>query len=210
MFVKSYTIKAMGYEWNMRVESLPDFEHSLDYKRANYIGLLGLFISFALSGILYLLVVRTRAVDTINKVSNQLSASEQRWQFALEGAGDGVWDWDIKTNKVIFSKRWKSMLGFDEHEIGDDVDEWKKRVHPEDYVNVMQAVEATLSGLNNVYSNEHRVLCKDGSWKWILDRGMVVSRDADGKPERMVGTHADISSLKNLKKSFGNMPILIC
>lgn len=196
MFVKSYTIKAMGYEWNMRVESLPDFEHSLDYKRANYIGLLGLFISFALSGILYLLVVRTRAVDTINKVSNQLSASEQRWQFALEGAGDGVWDWDIKTNKVIFSKRWKSMLGFDEHEIGDDVDEWKKRVHPEDYVNVMQAVEATLSGLNNVYSNEHRVLCKDGSWKWILDRGMVVSRDADGKPERMVGTHADISSLK--------------
>lgn len=196
MFVKSYAIKAMGYEWNMRAASLPDFEQSLDYKRANYIGLLGLFISFALSGILYLLVVRTRAVDTIHKVSNQLSASEQRWQFALEGAGDGVWDWDVKSNKVIFSKRWKAMLGFEESEISDDVDEWKKRVHPEDYVNVMQAVEATLSGLNKVYSNEHRVQCKDGSWKWILDRGMVVSRDKDGKPERMVGTHADISSLK--------------
>jgi diguanylate cyclase (GGDEF)-like protein/PAS domain S-box-containing protein len=196
VFAKSYTIKAMGYEWRMHVESLPTFEKSLDYKRANYIGLLGLLISFALAGILYLLVARTRASNTIQKVSTQLSASEQRWQFAVEGAGDGVWDWDVKTNKVIFSKRWKEMLGFTESEIGDDVDEWKKRVHPEDYVNVMQAVQATLSGVNRVYSNEHRVQCKDGSWKWILDRGMVVSRDAEGNPERMVGTHADISSLK--------------
>lgn len=84
MFVKRYIIKAIGYEWNMRAASLPDFEESLDYKRANYIGLLGLFISFALSGILYLLVVRTRAVDTIYKVSNQLSASEQRWQLEMD------------------------------------------------------------------------------------------------------------------------------
>lgn len=196
MFEKSYAIKAMGYEWSMGAASLPNFEQSLDYKRANYIGLLGLFISLALSGILYLLVARIRATDTIHKVSDQLSASEQRWQFALEGAGDGVWDWDVKSNKVIFSKRWKAMLGYEEHEISDDVDEWKKRVHPEDYVNVMQAVEATLNGLSNVYSNEHRLQCKDGSWKWILDRGMVVSRDAEGNPERMVGTHADISSLK--------------
>jgi diguanylate cyclase (GGDEF)-like protein/PAS domain S-box-containing protein len=196
VFAKSYAIKAMGYEWRMHAESLPLFEKSLDYKRANYIGLLGLLISFAISGILYLLVARTRATDTIHKVSNQLSASEQRWQFALEGAGDGVWDWDLKSNKVIFSKRWKAMLGFEEAEVSDDVDEWKKRVHPEDYVNAMQAVQATLAGLNHVYSNEHRVQCKDGSWKWVLDRGMVVSRDAQGNPERMVGTHADISSLK--------------
>jgi diguanylate cyclase (GGDEF)-like protein/PAS domain S-box-containing protein len=195
-FARNYSIKAMGYEWQMRAESLPTFEKSLDYKRANYIGLLGLLISFALSGILYLLVARTRATDTIHKVSSQLSASEQRWQFALEGAGDGVWDWDVKTNKMIFSKRWKAMLGFTESEIGDDVDEWKKRIYPEDYVSVMQAVQATLAGLNPSYSNEHRMQCKDGSWKWILDRGMVVSHDAEGKPERMVGTHADISSLK--------------
>lgn len=201
MFEKTYTIKAMGYEWNMRAASLPNFEQSLDYKRANYIGLLGLFVSLALSGILYLLVARTRATDTIHKVSDQLSASEQRWQFALEGAGDGVWDWDITTNKVVFSKRWKAMLGFEEHEVSDDVNEWKTRVHPEDYVNVMQAVEATLKGENNVYSNEHRVLCKDGSWKWILDRGMVVSRDAEGNPMRMVGTHADISSLKKSEEA---------
>mgnify|MGYP000846243746 CR=1 FL=1 len=195
-FARNYSIKAMGYEWQMRAESLPTFEKSLDYKRANYIGLLGLLISFAISGILYLLVARTRATDTIHKVSNQLSVSEQRWQFALEGAGDGVWDWDVKANKVIFSKRWKAMLGFTESEVGDDVDEWKKRVHPEDYVNVMQAVQATLAGLNSSYSNEYRMQCKDGSWKWILDRGMVVTRDPEGMPERMVGTHADISSLK--------------
>jgi diguanylate cyclase (GGDEF)-like protein/PAS domain S-box-containing protein len=201
MFANRYEVEYLGYVWELRAESLPKFEQYVDYKRANYIGMLGLLISFSLSGVLYLLVARTRATDTIHKVSNQLSASEQRWQFALEGAGDGVWDWDIKTNKVVFSKRWKAMLGYEDFEVGEEVDEWKKRVHPEDYVNVMQAVEATLNGFNTVYSNEHRVQCKDGSWKWILDRGMVVSRDAEGMPERMVGTHADISSLKKSEEA---------
>lgn len=204
MFDQTYPIKAMGYEWKMRVVTLPNFEQSLDYKRANYIGLLGVFVSLALSGVLYLLVARNRAADTIHRVSDQLSVSEQRWQFALEGAGDGVWDWDITTNKVIFSKRWKAMLGYEEHEVGDDVNEWKSRVHPEDYVSVITEVEATLKGLSKVYSNEHRVLCKDGSWKWILDRGMVVIRCG-------WWVHMQTSqALKNRKKPFGNMQILIC
>lgn len=201
MFAKQYIIKAMGYEWELQAKSLPKFEQNLDYKRANQIGLLGIFISLSLAGILFLLAARIRAAEAIAKVNSQLSVSEQRWQFALEGAGDGVWDWDVKTNKVIFSKRWKAMLGYEEYEIKDDIEEWKKRIHPEDYVSVMQAVEATLKGVNNVYSNEHRVQCKDGSWKWILDRGMVVSRDANGQPERMVGTHADISSLKKSEEA---------
>jgi diguanylate cyclase (GGDEF)-like protein/PAS domain S-box-containing protein len=201
MFSKQYTIKAMGYEWELQAKSLPKFEQNLDYKRANQIGLLGIFISFSLTGILFLLAARIRAAEAMNKVNNQLNASEQRWQFALEGAGDGVWDWDIKSNQVVFSKRWKAMLGFEESEIKDDIEEWKKRVHPEDYVSVMQALDATLTGANDVYSNEHREQCKDGSWKWILDRGMVVSRDANGFPERMVGTHADISSLKKSEEA---------
>jgi len=122
--------------------------------------------------------------------------SEQRWQFALEGAGDGVWDWDVPTNTVFFSKRWKQMLGYADHEIGRGLEEWSGRVHPEDLPGALADAQAHLEGRTAAYSNEHRVRCKDGSYKWIHDRGLVVSRDAGGKARRMVGTHADITARK--------------
>ncbi len=129
-----------------------------------------------------------------------LRVSEERWSFALEGSGDGVWDWDIPHGKVMLSKRWKEMLGYQEHEIGDDLTEWSTRVHPEDMPAVMTDVEANLNGATESFSNEHRVLCRDGSYLWILDRGKVVQRDAEGKPVRMIGTHTDISQRKQLEK----------
>ncbi len=122
--------------------------------------------------------------------------SEQRWKFAIEGSGDGVWDWDIAASTVTFSTRWKAMLGFTEDEIGTSLDEWTKRAHPADMPRVMADVDAHFEGRTETYFNEHRVLCKDGSWKWILDRGLVVARDAAGKPVRMIGTHKDISARK--------------
>lgn len=122
--------------------------------------------------------------------------SEQRWQFALEGAGDGVWDWDVPANTVFFSKRWKQMLGYADHEVGHGLEEWSGRVHPEDLPGALAAVQAHLEGRTAAYSSEHRVRCQDGSYKWIHDRGLVVSRDAGGKARRMVGTHADITARK--------------
>jgi diguanylate cyclase (GGDEF)-like protein/PAS domain S-box-containing protein len=122
-----------------------------------------------------------------------LVESEFRWKFAIEGAGDGLWDWDVPRSTVFFSTRWKSMLGFTEDEIGNSLDEWSKRVHPDDLQRAMADVQAHLDGLTPIYRNEHRVRCKDGSWKWILDRGLVVSRDAAGKPLRAIGTHRDIT-----------------
>jgi diguanylate cyclase (GGDEF)-like protein/PAS domain S-box-containing protein len=127
----------------------------------------------------------------------RLRRSEERWKFALEGAGDGVWDWNVKTSEVIFSRRWKEMLGFAEEEIGTSLDEWSTRVHPDDMPRVMADIQTYIEGKTTVYVNEHRVLCKDGSWKWILDRGMLISRDKDGSPLRMIGTHADITERKN-------------
>jgi len=122
-----------------------------------------------------------------------LRASEERWKFALEGAGDGVWDRNIQTGEVLYSRRYKEMLGFSEDEFPNQREEWEKRIHPEDKPHVMADLQAYLKGKNPAYSSEFRMLCKDGTWKWILSRGVVVSRDARGKPLRMIGTHADVS-----------------
>jgi two-component system sensor histidine kinase/response regulator len=122
-----------------------------------------------------------------------LKESEYRWKFAIEGSGDGIWDWNIADHTVFYSSRWKEMLGFADDEIGDALDEWERRVHPEDMAKTLARVQACLDGKTAVYASEHRVLCKDGSYKWILDRGMVVSRGEDGKPLRMIGTHTDIT-----------------
>ena len=130
----------------------------------------------------------------------KLKESETRWQFALEGAGDGIWDWNAKTNEVFFSKQWKVMLGYDESEIGNSLDEWEKRVHPDDKEKCLQDLEKHFSEKSEFYQNEHRMLCKDGSYKWILDRGKVIDWDNEGKPLRVIGTHSDISNRKNIEK----------
>ncbi|MFZ4625795.1 MAG: PAS domain-containing protein, partial [Rhodoferax sp.] len=130
-------------------------------------------------------------VNEKNLAQHALIESEFRWKFAIEGAGDGLWDWNVLTGTVYFSPRWKELLGFTQDEIGCGLDEWSKRVHPDDLAHVMADVQAHLDGLTPVYVNEHRMRCKDGRWKWILDRGLVVSRDATGKPLRAIGTHTD-------------------
>ena len=123
----------------------------------------------------------------------ELRASEARWQFALDGAGDGVWDWNNVTNEVYYSPRWKSMLGFAPEDLGNTLEVWKDLVHPQDIESVMAEVLRHLSGATPAYACEHRLRCKDGSYKWVLDRGKVVERAIDGSPLRAIGTHTDIT-----------------
>ena len=125
-----------------------------------------------------------------------LKASEARWQFALEGAGDGVWDWDALSNQVFFSRQWKAMLGYAEQEIGGTLADWEKRVHPDDLPNCLEALARHFAGETPMYQNEHRVLCKDGTHKWILDRGKVIEWTDAGKPRRVIGIHSDITARK--------------
>ena len=127
-----------------------------------------------------------------------LQDNERRWRFAIEGSGDGLWDWNIPAGTVFFSKRWKEMIGYTTDEISDSLNEWEKRIHPDDKPTVMATVQSHLDGKTLNYSSEHRVQCKSGNWKWILDRGMVVERAADGKPLRMIGTQTDINEVKTL------------
>ncbi|MDP2001176.1 MAG: diguanylate cyclase, partial [Rhodoferax sp.] len=125
-----------------------------------------------------------------------LRESESRWKLALESSGDGVWDWHIQTGKEFFSKQLLKMYGFEEHEILERADELDQRTHPDDRARLEKDRRAHFDGLTPTYINEHRILCKDGSWKWVLTRGAVISRDAQGQPLRMIGTHTDITERK--------------
>ncbi len=140
-----------------------------------------------------------RDITELKQTELALRESENRWQLAIEGTGEGIWDWNPQTNKVHFSKQWKAMLGYEEDEISDHVEEWSKRVHPDDLHFCYQDIEKYLRGETAFYKNEHRLLCKDGSYQWILARGQVTKRDEKGQPIRFIGTHCDIGARKKIE-----------
>jgi PAS domain S-box-containing protein len=130
------------------------------------------------------------------KVEKSLHNIEDRWQFAIEGSNDGIWDWNVLTDEVYFSNRWKEMIGYGPDELEGKLSEWKERVHAEDLPEVMETLQRHFNGETSQYVTEHRIRCRDGSWKWITDRGKVLEWTPEGKPARMVGTHIDITGRK--------------
>ena len=155
-------------------------------------------------------VTREKQLEEERKRAQEaLIHSEQLWKFALEGARDGVWDWNAETNEVFFSRQWKAMLGYEEHEIGNTLDEWDKRVHPDDREICYEELEKHFSAQVPFYENQHRMLCKDGTYKWILDRGKVTEWSKEGKPLRVIGTHTDISEQKSLEAQLSEKTLLL-
>jgi len=130
-----------------------------------------------------------------------LRESELKWKYALTGSQDGVWDWNVVTNDVFFSSMWKKMLGYTDDEITADLSEWDKRVHPDDKEQTYIDVNKHLAGETKYYRNEHRMLCKDGTYKWILDRGKVVELTKEGQPLRFIGTQSDITERKQTEEA---------
>ena len=137
-----------------------------------------------------------------------LRENEERWQLALRGANDGIWDWNVKTNEVFFSKGWKEMLGYAEDEVGNTLEEWSKRVHPDDLGWVSEVIQEHFAGKTPFYVSEHRVLCKDGSYKWILDRGQALWDEA-GNVVRMTGSHTDITLRKQAEEKLARSENLL-
>jgi diguanylate cyclase (GGDEF)-like protein/PAS domain S-box-containing protein len=127
--------------------------------------------------------------------------SEERWKLALEATGDGVWDWSVRTGELTVSKKLADLYGYSEQEYGNQLGAWTSRIHPDDMWRVKADLQRYLAGDIFRFSNEHRGQCKDGSWRWVLSRGAIVSVGRDGKPLRMTGTHIDIEQRKQAEQA---------
>ncbi|WP_290872244.1 PAS domain-containing protein, partial [Aquabacterium sp.] len=143
----------------------------------------------------------TRDMTERQIAAEKLRISEERWKFALDGAGDGVWDYEVDTRTLFLSPQWKALLGHSDEELANDTDAMLSLVHPDDTERVRREFFRYLSEASGLYQSEFRMLHKEGHAVWILSRGKVVSRAHDGRPLRLVGTHSDITLLKQAEQS---------
>lgn len=131
--------------------------------------------------------------DQLKEKELALKESEERWYFALEGSGDGVWDWNLETNSCYRSKQYKAMRGFSEEEISDSYEDWLDYVHPEDREFAHRELQKHINGQTPIYIAEYRIRRKDGSYMWTHERGKATRRSPNGRALRMVGTHRDVT-----------------
>jgi len=136
-----------------------------------------------------------RAEDALRQSYEETRLSQEPFELAVRGAGVGIWDWDIRTGKVYYSPRWKTLFGYDESEIGEGFADWATRLHPEEREAVIKLQEDFLAGTSPNVSAEYRLRHRDGSYRWIEAHAVVV-RDEQGRACRLVGSHADITVRK--------------
>lgn len=136
----------------------------------------------------------------LDLVETSIGVSRETLSLAIAESGTGIWDRDVPGNRIRYSTGWKAILGYAEDEINDDIRESYRRVHPDDLAYVQATMQAHFEGHTDAYEVEHRVRCKDGSYKWVHSRGRVVSRDPQGRPLRMIGTTTDITALHTISE----------
>ncbi len=134
------------------------------------------------------------------KAEKSLLESHSKWQFALEGTGDGIWDWDIENGKVNYSANLKKMLGYEDNDLESTMQQKEKLIHSEDLSHYRKKLQSHLKDKTAFFSDECRMLCRDGSYKWVLDRGKVIRRSAGKSPLRMIGVQTDLSYLKETEQ----------
>ncbi|WP_415775605.1 EAL domain-containing protein [Shewanella oncorhynchi] len=155
-------------------------------------------IPWSSSEVLSLQASLQQAHERLSRAVKQLNDSELRWLFAVEGSRNGIWDWDISTGEVFLSDRWKEMIGYEPDELAGVFQTWETRLHPDDKQIVLDALQEYVSGKSKEFESVHRLRHRDGHYVWVLDRGMLVDWDPQGRPTRMIGIHMDVSeSAKN-------------
>jgi PAS domain S-box-containing protein len=156
--------------------------------------------AIVLAAIIGTLLWQRRLLVRMARQAEALRLSEERLTLVLEGSDDGFWDWDMRTGRIERSARWASMLGYDVHEIPPTLEGGMALVHPDDRALYDAFGRRAAPGGRSRYDIEYRMRAKNGEWRWILDRGKVVARAADGTPLRMAGTHTDITDLKRARE----------
>ena len=131
-----------------------------------------------------------------NMAQEEARVGAERLDFVMQGTEDGVWDWDIETNEVYVSPTLKKMLGYSDHELTGNLDDWKKRLHPEDREQTLNLLNDHYGGKSDIFQSEFRFLCKDGEYLWVLGRGKKVKYTANNNARRIVGTCVDLSAQK--------------
>jgi diguanylate cyclase (GGDEF)-like protein/PAS domain S-box-containing protein len=148
--------------------------------------------TLAVQGIARDITERNRAEEELRRKEEALRESQQRFALAVRGTNDGVWDWDLRADRVYYSPRWKSMLGFAEEEVGESPAEWFRLVHPEDLDRLTTKLLQHRDGAAPHFECEHRMLHKDGAYRWVLSRGFAL-RDGEGLAYRMAGAQTDVT-----------------
>ncbi|HEV7351320.1 PAS domain S-box protein [Telluribacter sp.] len=146
-------------------------------------------------------VVSFSDITGLIKAEQAIKETEQRWHLALEGSGIGVWDWKPQTQEIYMSPQHLQLLGLPGNHTTLDMNEWTRLIHPDDVQLVVSTLEKHLTGDDNYYRTEHRIRQKNGTYRWVLNRGSVVERDAQGQALRMIGTTTDISERKRIEKA---------
>ena len=193
----SRELNLYGRKWQFDFRSARPLISESEHRASLLLGTAGILLSMLIGvGVGLLARKRTLAMQLASERGDALKLSEDRWRFAIDGSGDGLWDWDIQNNHVFYSSRWLALLGLEDDAAGHDPQVWSSHLHPQDKDRVLAQVQSHLDAQTSHYANEHRVICKDGSTKWLLGRGLVVQRDAEGRPLRMIGTNSDITERK--------------
>ncbi|MCX7143408.1 MAG: PAS domain-containing protein [Proteobacteria bacterium] len=178
-----------------RIVGRVEIEHS--YRQTLYGTAAVALLCLLLAGATYV-TLRILPLRALRQVTAELFREKEKWQFALEGGGDGVWDWNLASGETLYSQTYLDMFGYSAEELRRPENTFDKRIHPADWPTVKAELDAYIAGKSPVYVVDRRMRCRDGSWKWVRGRGMAVSRDEAGRPLRIIGTYTDISEQKYL------------
>ncbi|NJP06275.1 MAG: PAS domain S-box protein [Chloroflexaceae bacterium] len=141
-------------------------------------------------------IIAHQDITQRKKIEETLRQSEERLRLVMDATNDGMWDWHLPSGDVYYSPRWQTMLGYEANELAKHVSTWESLLHPDDQPLALERVNAYIQGDRPTFETEFRLHRKEGGWQWILARGKIVEYDEQGHPIRMIGTHTDITRLK--------------
>ncbi|MEI6584902.1 MAG: PAS domain S-box protein [Sediminibacterium sp.] len=135
-------------------------------------------------------------ISQSESIAEKIRQSEERWKFALEGSGAGIWEYNFQTEALFFSVQYEKMLGYTKDELENNSTIWPAIIHPDDFKHFKEYDLEYEQGIRTSHKKEYRIKRKDGTYIWVLDRGMLISKTNDGRSLRLIGTHTDITEKK--------------